>query len=357
MAGKDDSTTAKTQNQTQNTDHSSPYYLHPSDYPRQMQVNEPLNDNNYLDWSQEMENFLFAKNKISFVDGSLIKPEAADPNYNTWLRCDAMIKGWLTTAMEKEIQTSVKYETTSEEMWNDLRERFGKVSAPRAYELKQLLSLTKQDGTSVSAYYTLLKAIWDEIRSVFPAPRCSCGECKCDVSKTVCDLRDKERLYEFLLGLDSDYSTIRTQLLAMKPTPTLGEAYRLVSEDEQQKAVTGGRKISPDNTVAFQTRVKRDGPGNSNKWQSRNARGGKNDKEGHCDFCNKDGHKREGCFKLVGYPGMVARERKNREAKPESSLCRREPSPGAKQRAIPTIFKHVWEERSDRNPLDRKLCR
>ncbi|XP_076933091.1 uncharacterized protein LOC143598878 [Bidens hawaiensis] len=202
MAGKDDSTTAKTQNQTQNTDHSSPYYLHPSDFPRQMQVNEPLNDNNYLDWSQEMENFLFAKKKISFVNGSLIKPETTDPNYNTWLRCDAMIKGWLTTAMEKEIRTSVKYATTSEEMWNDLRERFGKVSAPRAYELKQLLSLTKQDGTSVSAYYTRLKAIWDEIRSVFSAPRCSCGGCKCDVSR-VCDLRDKERLYEFLLGLDS----------------------------------------------------------------------------------------------------------------------------------------------------------
>ncbi|XP_076941272.1 uncharacterized protein LOC143610768 [Bidens hawaiensis] len=330
MAGEEDSdsTTVKTQNQTQNTNHSSPYYLHPSDYPRQMQVNEPLNDNNYLDWSQEMENFLFAKNKISFFDGSLIKPETADPNYNTWLRCDAMIKGWLTTAMEKEIRTSAKYAGTSEEIWNDLRERFGKESAPRAYELKQLLSQTKQDGTSVSAYYTWLRAIWDEIRSVFPAPRCSCGGCKCGVSKTVCDLRDKERLYEFLLGLDSDYSTIRTQLLAMKPTPTLHEAYRLVSEDEQQKAVTGGRKISPDNTVAFQTHVKRDVPGNSNKWQTRNSKRGKNEKESHCDFCNKDGHKREGCFKLVGYPEWWPGKGKTEKPSPKAAYVEESPSRG-----------------------------
>ncbi|XP_076945441.1 uncharacterized protein LOC143616514 [Bidens hawaiensis] len=254
-----------------------------------MQANEPLNDNNYLDWSQEMENFIFAKNKIGFVDGSLIKPETADPNYNTWLLCDESIKGWLTTAMEKKIRTKVKYAATGEEMWNDLLERFGKESAPRVYELKQLLSLTKQDGTSVSAYYTRLRAIRDEIRSVFPTPRCSCGGCKCGITKTVCDLRDKERLYEFLLGLDNYYSTIRTQLLVMKPTPTLGEAYRLVSEDEQQKAVTEGRKLNPDSTVAFQTHVKRDGPDNFNKGQPRNAKGGKNEKEGHCELCNKDG--------------------------------------------------------------------
>ena len=28
-------------------DTSSPYYIHPSDYPKQMQVNDVLNDSNY----------------------------------------------------------------------------------------------------------------------------------------------------------------------------------------------------------------------------------------------------------------------------------------------------------------------
>ncbi|KAM0049230.1 putative retrotransposon Copia-like protein [Helianthus debilis subsp. tardiflorus] len=143
MAG-DDVQPPKNQNQTQTPDHNSPYYLHPPDYPRQMHVNDALNDNNYLDWVQEMENFLFAKNKIGFVDGTNKKPEKTDANHMAWLRCDAMIKGWLTTAMEKEIRVSVKYANTAEEIWNDLQERFGKGSAPRAYELKQLLSSTRQ---------------------------------------------------------------------------------------------------------------------------------------------------------------------------------------------------------------------
>ena len=61
-----------------------------------------------------------------------------------WMRCDAMIKGWLTTAMEKDIRSSVKYATTSSEICNDLLEQFGKESAPRAYELKQILTGTQQ---------------------------------------------------------------------------------------------------------------------------------------------------------------------------------------------------------------------
>ncbi|XP_021995385.1 uncharacterized protein LOC110892537 [Helianthus annuus] len=94
------------------SDHNSPYYLHPSDYLRQMHVNDALTDNNYLDWVQEIENLLFAKNKIGFIDGTLKRPEAVNADYMAWMRCAAMIKGWLTTTMEKEIRGNVLYATS-----------------------------------------------------------------------------------------------------------------------------------------------------------------------------------------------------------------------------------------------------
>ena len=101
-----------------------------------------------------MTNFLFAKNKIDFIDGTLKKPEILSSKYKPWMRCDAMIKGWLTTTMEKGIRDSVKYANTSLEIWSDLKERFGKESAPRAYELKQKIATTCQEDSSVSTYYT-----------------------------------------------------------------------------------------------------------------------------------------------------------------------------------------------------------
>lgn len=58
--------------------------------------------------------------------------------------------------MEKDIRLSVKYANTASEIWSDLEERFGKEGAPRAYELKQPLTTTRQQGSFVSSYYMKL---------------------------------------------------------------------------------------------------------------------------------------------------------------------------------------------------------
>ncbi|XP_024995882.1 uncharacterized protein LOC112529034 [Cynara cardunculus var. scolymus] len=188
MAGGEDS------NKTEegSIDPSSSYYLHPSDLPKQLHVNEVLTDGNYADWAQEMSNFLYAKNKMDFVDGTIRKPETASSEYKPWMRYDAMIKGWLTAAMEKNVRDSVKYAITSSEIWADLRERFGKESAPRAYELKQKITTTRHDGTSVSTYNTRLRALWDESQSIQSFPRCSCNKCTCEVGKKIMEHLEKD---------------------------------------------------------------------------------------------------------------------------------------------------------------------
>ncbi|KAM0028665.1 putative retrotransposon gag domain, retrotransposon Copia-like protein [Helianthus debilis subsp. tardiflorus] len=304
-------------------DANSPYYLHPSDYPKQLQVNENLTDCNYKDWFQEMTNFLFAKNKIGFVDGSIPKPEKDNEKYMQWMRCDAMIKGWLTTAMEKEIRGSVKYANTAMEIWKDLHERFGKESAPRTYELKQAIAITRQGGASVSSYYTKLCSLWDEIDSMLPSPRCECGNCKCELGKKLMKLKDKERLYEFLMGLDVDFSVVRTQILAAKTTPSLGEAYHLVAKDEQQRNIsTGKATVNNADAAAFQASH------SGNKGEQFQKKGAvKPDKAtaatkiGHCSHCGRDGHVREGCFKLVGYPDWWPGKNKKEAPKPRAAMA------------------------------------
>ncbi|GKA67147.1 putative LTR copia-type gag-polypeptide [Tanacetum coccineum] len=134
MAGDDaEKTQSKTQNEGETIDHNSPLHLHAFDYPKQMHVNDVLTDKNYNDWEHEMMNFMFVKNKTGFIDGSIKKPEIKSDKYLPWIRCDALIKGWLTTTMEKEIRNSVKYAKTAAEIWKDLKERFGKESVPKAY--------------------------------------------------------------------------------------------------------------------------------------------------------------------------------------------------------------------------------
>lgn len=68
---EEESGSTKDGSSSKHIDVNSIYYIHAFGYPKQMHVNDLLNDNNYSDWKEEMQNFLFAKNKISFVHGTL----------------------------------------------------------------------------------------------------------------------------------------------------------------------------------------------------------------------------------------------------------------------------------------------
>lgn len=165
------------------SDPNSPFYIHPTDYPQQINVNEILSDNNYVDWSREMNEFLLAKNKLGFVDGSITKLTQDSLELKVWERYDALIRGWMTAAMQKDIRNNVKFANTYQEVWEDLEERLGKESASHAYELKWALMILRQDNAFVSTYFTKLRAIWDEMQIVLPIPRCTCGKCTCDLGK------------------------------------------------------------------------------------------------------------------------------------------------------------------------------
>jgi hypothetical protein len=53
---------------------SSPYHLHHGDSPGTVLVSQPLDGDNCHTWSRSMVMALTAKNKLSFLNGSLAKP-------------------------------------------------------------------------------------------------------------------------------------------------------------------------------------------------------------------------------------------------------------------------------------------
>ncbi|XP_071728411.1 uncharacterized protein [Rutidosis leptorrhynchoides] len=146
------------------TDTSSSYYLSSSDHLGMNFVGDNLlNDSNYSDWKAEMSNALYAKNKIGFIDGTISMLKEGAQELAVWKRCNVMVRGWLVSSMIKEIKNNVKYANTSRYIWVDLEEIFGKENASRAYELWRQLTMVHQDSLSISAYYTKLRVVWDEI--------------------------------------------------------------------------------------------------------------------------------------------------------------------------------------------------
>ncbi|XP_031112064.1 uncharacterized protein LOC116016038 [Ipomoea triloba] len=182
---------------------------------------ELLRDENYGKWVNDMPDALFAKNKMSFVDGTLIMPTLDSPYLQPWMRCNAMVKGWLKSAMDKDIRGSVRFDVTVRDIWHDLEERFGKESAPRAFEIRRAVTLLRQDKDTVSTYYTKLKSLWDEMNCTAPLPMCNYQGCKCNLTKKYAELREKEQLYDFLMGLDEEFNTVKSQFLVRDPYQAL----------------------------------------------------------------------------------------------------------------------------------------
>ena len=95
-------------------DSSSCYYLHPFDNPGALLVSKIFTGENYIAWSRSMSIALTVKNKIAFVDGSLVQPITNDPHLRVaWLRANNLVLSWLMNSIAKEIRGSLLYFTNA----------------------------------------------------------------------------------------------------------------------------------------------------------------------------------------------------------------------------------------------------
>jgi hypothetical protein len=79
---------------------------------------------------------LTAKNKVGFIDGSLVKPVAAsEAILHSWTRSNNMVISWISNSISKDIAESVIYINTGEEMWLDLKDRFSQKNSPHIFQL------------------------------------------------------------------------------------------------------------------------------------------------------------------------------------------------------------------------------
>lgn len=57
---------------------------------------------------------LSVKNKLTFIDGSMEKPGAADPDLvNSWIQNNNMVISWILNSISKDILSSVIYASTA----------------------------------------------------------------------------------------------------------------------------------------------------------------------------------------------------------------------------------------------------
>ncbi|KAK4383464.1 hypothetical protein Sango_2771400 [Sesamum angolense] len=131
-----------------------------------------------------------------------------------------------------------------------------------------LLRIKKQDGARPGSVE----------RSTFRQSRHESGlysfGWNCGVSKIMLDINTEDQLMQFLMGLNEPYDAVRNQILMQEPLP---------SNMAMQAKGNIFRKL--ENAAVFQKRK---------TVAERRAQ--------LCEHCGKNGHTKEVCFEILGYP-------------------------------------------------------
>ncbi|XP_052205378.1 uncharacterized protein LOC127810140 isoform X2 [Diospyros lotus] len=209
-----------------------------------------------------------------------------------------MVISWILNSVSKEISASLIFSNSAFDIWTDLKERFQQSSGPRIFQLRRELMNLSQGQLSVSAYFTKLKTIWEELSNF--RPMCSCGRCSCGGNKALAEHSHVEYVMSFLIGLNDSYAQVRGQLLLMDPIPPINKVFALVVQEENQRTILNSKVSDPVALAVKHGMVKTD----QNKSQKK--------ERAICTHCGFHGHTIDKCYKLHGYPpGYKPKQRFN----------------------------------------------
>ncbi|XP_020972812.1 uncharacterized protein LOC107632493 [Arachis ipaensis] len=204
------------------SDPISHYFLHPGESPGLALIPLKLTPQNYYQWSHDMWRALRSKNKVKFLDGSILKPGEGDPNFEAWDRCNNFLLSWINLSLSPEIAKSVMRISSAPNLWNDLKRRYSQGDVFQVGTLKEEFYALKQGDLTVTSYFAMLKAIWEELENLRAIPSCvACvNGCLCGL-QIVRDYASEEYVVKFLKGLNEQYSNVKSQIMLIKPLPEI----------------------------------------------------------------------------------------------------------------------------------------
>ncbi|XP_075086314.1 uncharacterized protein LOC142169026 [Nicotiana tabacum] len=185
-----------------------------------------------------------------------------------------------------DLLSGIVYASNAHLVWEYLREKFDKVNRVRIFQLHRKIATISQGTNSISAYFTRLKELWAEYDAMVHIPN----------SKEYVEYLQQQRLMQVLSGLNETYDQARCQILMKTVEPTLNQAYALIIEDESQNSSAHPVLPNRGDPVSLQT-----GRGQMTAQNNKGHHKGKKPFVKY-DYCNKPGHSKKNCYKLVGYP-------------------------------------------------------
>ncbi|KAL7600581.1 hypothetical protein Lser_V15G24232 [Lactuca serriola] len=204
-------------------DISNPFYLGSSDNPSNALVSNVFNGVGFSAWKCSMTIALSAKNKITFVDGTTLKPPDNSPLFVNRSRVNSMVISWILNSLHHNIADSLIFLPTAYDIRKELNHRYEQADGAQIYQIQQQLYSLSQVSDDFSTNFTKLSKIWDELRLVQ-----NIAACTRTTATGIAKYLDEQRLIQLLMGLNDTYKVLRGQILMMKPLPNISTVYSMI---------------------------------------------------------------------------------------------------------------------------------
>ncbi|XP_031263274.1 uncharacterized protein LOC116121458 [Pistacia vera] len=208
---------------------------------------------------------------------------------------------WLINSMEEEIGRLYLFLPIAKDIWEIAKETYSDMgNSAQISEIKSRLRETKQGNMSVTQYYSLLAKLWQEL-DLFYEANWSCSQDNLKYTKML----EKERVFEFLAGLNKELDEVRGRVLGKESLPSIREVFAEVRREESRRKVmmgdlagTSSLGTQPQSESSALVSKGWETHTNPNVDQKLLRRGEKI----WCEYCHRPKHTKATCWKLHGRP-------------------------------------------------------
>lgn len=176
-----------------------------------------------------------------------------------------------------------------------IQKRYAVSNGPQIFQIQQEMQTQVKGNLSLLEYFNRMQALWDEYDCLTSG-------------KTLEELKDLDRLIQYLVGLGDGYEHARHQILLIDPLPNVEKAYSMLLNVESEMVIQVATSSGMDCSAFL---VKQQFVDKSVPVKMKT---GINKTKLLCEHCKRKGHNKSMCFKLHGYPDWYRDLQKRRQA-------------------------------------------
>ena len=280
-----------------------------------------LDGSNYREWAFSLKMLLkWGGSASHLTDAPPAATATNEKETQAWNLTDDRVMAIICMSTDLSIRSCLEDHKTAKEMWDYLQSRYQQSSSALRYSLRQNLQHLQQQNMSIEEYYAAFNKISSQIASMVPKPSSLCTTCTpAWTARETYDAQDT--MFDFVMGLRSDFEPIRVQLLGRPTLPTLSETLSaLMAEETRLKSLAAHSMVSEQHSVLavppLPVEVEIAAATSSKKVSQKTP----------CSHCGKTTHPDSRCFKK--YPHLLAEMRDKRAASRRGSHAAPSSTPG-----------------------------